>query len=230
MTSELIGSFQNSFNMVGYGVANTAPKIFLALLVFVLGWYVAAVLGKVVARGIGALKLDHLLAQTGLHEVLNRAGYGLNVGKFFGLVVKWFTIIVALFFFFFILGLEQVRTYLETVVNYIPNVVVAAIVLMITALVAEFVEKLVVGSAKAAEVRSSGFLGLIARWVIWVLGLVTALDQLQIGAVFTQFFFTLLTGLVAAISIALGVAFGLGGKDHAAKYLSKLDHEIGSRD
>lgn len=226
MANELVTSFNSSFFSVWDGVAYSAPKIVLAILVFVLGWYIASVVGKLIARGISTLRLDGALAETGLRDVLMKAGYNLNVGKFFGMLVKWFLIVVFTLVASDIVELSQVSDYLDTILAYIPNIIVAAIILMITALVAEFVEKLVVGAAKAADIHASGFLGVIARWVIWVLGFVTALQQLQVGEVFTQFFFTLLTGLVAAISIALGLAFGLGGKDHAARYLSKLDNDM----
>lgn len=226
MTNELAASFESSFRGVWDGIAYNAPTIILSVLIFVLGWFVASIVGKLVARGLSALKLDGALAQTGLRDLVHKAGYNLNIGGFFGTLVKWFLIVVFTLVATNIVGLTQVGDYLSTILAYIPNIIVAAIVLMITALVAELVEKLVVASSKAADVRSAGFLGLVARWVIWVLGFVTALEQLHVGDVFTQFFFTLLTGLVAAISIALGLAFGLGGKDHAARYLSKLDNDM----
>lgn len=226
LTNELVASFNSSFMSVWDGVAYNAPKIILAILVFILGWAVASIVGKLVARGLSALKLDAALAQTGLREIVHKAGYNLNVGTFFGMLVKWFLIIVFTLVATSIVELTQVSDYLSTILAYVPNIIVAAIILMITALVAELVEKLVVASAKTAEIRSSGFLGLVSRWVIWVLGLVTALGQLQVGEVFNQFFFTILTGLVAAMSLGLGLAFGLGGKEHAARYLAKLDSEM----
>ena len=86
-------------------------------------------------------------------------------------------------------------------------------------------QKVAVGSAKAAEVKSASFLGGVTRWAIWVFAILIALSQLGIAA---QFMFTLFTGVVAMLALAGGLAFGLGGRDAAQKYLERLRRDISS--
>ncbi|MEK7147993.1 MAG: hypothetical protein AAB758_01720, partial [Patescibacteria group bacterium] len=77
--------------------------------------------------------------------------------------------------------------------------------------------------AKTAGVHSAHFAGAIAKWAIWIFAILVALSQLGIAAAFSQ---TLFTGLVIAISLALGLSFGLGGQQAAANFLEKLRGEM----
>ena len=106
---------------------------------------------------------------------------------------------------------------------YLPKVIVAAIILVVSAVLAEAVKRLVTGSARAAHLPSSAFLGGVSKWAIWIFAILAALYQVGIAGPLVQTFFT---GAVAAISLAVGLAFGLGGKDAAARFLEKLRSDI----
>ena len=96
-------------------------------------------------------------------------------------------------------------------------------ILLVAAVVAEAAERVVTSSAKAASLHAAGFLGKVARYAIWVFAILTALAQLNVATVFVQ---TLFTGIVIAASLAIGLAFGLGGQAAAARYLDRLHSEI----
>ena len=81
----------------------------------------------------------------------------------------------------------------------------------------------VTGAARAAEVRSAGFAGSVAKWAIWIFAILAALDQLQVASAFVQ---TLFTGIVVAIALALGLAFGLGGQEAASRYIERVRNDI----
>ena len=144
---------------------------------------------------------------------------------FFGAVVKWFVIIASLLASSNILGLSAVSQFLRDILLYIPNVAVAALILVIAAFVADGAEKFVRGSAEMAG-RHGAFIALIIRWAIWIFALLAALLQLGIAPGLVQ---TLVTGVVAAIAIAFGLAFGLGGKEVAADMLQKMKNEMTRR-
>lgn len=218
--------FQLSLQGLWYGFVATVPKIILAIVVFIIGWIVASTLGKVVMTAIDALKLDRLVRNAGAEDAFNRAGVRLHIGKFFGELVKWFIIIVFLVASLNILNLDQVTLFLQAVLAYIPQVIIAALILVAGTILADFVRKLVAGSAAAANVRSARMLGSIAYYAIWVLAIVTALDKLGIFNYFGQIIFT---GLVLMIAIALGLAFGLGGKDAASRWINRLSEDLSSR-
>jgi small-conductance mechanosensitive channel len=105
----------------------------------------------------------------------------------------------------------------------LPQVIVAVLILLVAAVVAEVANRVVTGSAKAAALRSAGFLGKVAQYAIWIFAILAAFAQLNVATAFVQ---TLFTGVVIAVSLALGLAFGLGGQASAARYLEHLQSEI----
>lgn len=213
-----------SFQELWAGVIAFIPNVIVALIIFVLGWLIGAALGRVVAQIIRSVKVDSALKSTGFNEAVERAGFKLDSGAFLGALVKWFFIIVFLVAALDVLGLDQVNLFLQTVVlGYLPQVIVAVLILLVAAVVAEFVAKTVVGAAKAAHVRSAAFAGSVAKWAIWIFAILAALDQLQVASAFVQ---TLFTGVIVAISLAFGLAFGLGGQEAAARTIEKMKSEI----
>lgn len=216
----LTGSFQSLW----YGIVAYIPNITVAVIIFVVGWLVGAALGKVVEQVLKSLKLDSALKNTGLNDVVERAGFTMNSGVFLGMLVKWFVIVGFLVASLDVLGLNQVNLFLQQVIlSYIPQVIVAVLFIMIGAVVAEVAKDIVAGAARAAEVRSAGFAGSVAKWAVWIFAILAALDQLQVASGFIQ---TLFTGIVVAIALGLGLAFGLGGQEAAARYIERVRGDI----
>ncbi|MBU1557961.1 hypothetical protein KKC45_03305 [Patescibacteria group bacterium] len=210
-----------SFQDLWIGVMGFVPNLVVAIIIFIAGWVVGSLLGRVVSQIIKSLKVDNALRSAGSEALLNRAGFRLNSGKFLGGLVKWFVIVVFLVASFDVLGLNQVNDFLQQVVLlYLPQVIVAVLILLVAALIADAMQSVVKGSAKAAEIKSANFLGNVTKWAIWVFAILMALYQLGVAAAFVQ---TLFTGFVVALALASGLAFGLGGKDSAARLLSKME-------
>ncbi len=218
--------FLLSLQGLWYGFIETFPRILLAIIIFIIGWIVATTLGKLVMMAIDALKLDRAFKNTGVDEALARAGWKLHIGAVLGWLVKWFLITVFLIASLNILHLDQVTVFLQQVLAYIPQVIIAALVLVAGTVLADFVRKLISGSAAIANVRSAKMLGSIAYYAIWILALVTALDKLGIFGYFGQILFT---GLVVMIALAFGLAFGLGGKEVAGRWLTRLSDDMSAR-
>jgi hypothetical protein len=216
-----------SFQDLWSGVVIFIPNLVIAIVIFIVGWLIGALFGRAVAQIIRSLKVDNALKGAGLEKAMNRAGFRLDAGKFLGALVKWFIIVVFLVASLDVLGLSQVNVFLQQVVLlYLPQVIVAVFILLVAAVIAEAVQGAVVGAAKAAHMRSANFLGTFAKWAIWVFAILTALFQLGVASAFVQTFFT---GIVLAISLGIGLSFGLGGQQEASNYLSRLRKEV-SRD
>lgn len=217
-----------SFQDLWLGVVDFLPNLIVAVVIFVVGWLIGAGLGRIVAQIVRSLKVDSALRSAGLEDVLARAGFGLDSGKFLGALVKWFIVIVFLVASLDVLGLNQVNGFLRDVVlGYLPQVIVAVLILLVAAVIAEVMQNIVVGAAKAAHIRSAHFAGSVTRWAIWIFAILAALSQLNVATAFVQ---TLFTGIVVAISLAIGLAFGLGGQEAAARYLERVRGEIANRD
>lgn len=215
----VVASLQQAWS----AVVSFVPFLLSALIVFVIGWIIAVALGKLVEQVIKALRVDMFLAKLDFEKAMERAGMRLNTGAFVGGLVRWFLIIVALLAAANILQLTQVTDFLTSVLLYLPNVVVAVLILVIAALVAEVAERVVRGSVEAAGLRRGSLVGLVARWSVWVFAIVAALLQLGVATVLLQ---TVVTGLVAMLALAFGLAFGLGGKDAAGAVVDRVIREV----
>ena len=145
---------------------------------------------------------------------------------FLGQVVYWFFIVVFLLAASDILGFVSLSAFLKDVLSYIPSVIVAALILLAALVVANFLRDLIRASVMGARLHAAKSLGAIAWWGVTIFGFLTALTQLGVAV---EVINTLITGLVAMLALAGGLAFGLGGKEHAAQWLSHLRDEMSHR-
>ncbi len=207
-------------------VANFLPSLIGALAVFIVGLIVAAVLEKVAERLIFYIRLDILLKKVGLEAIVERAHMKLNSGHFVGKIVYWFFVLAFLLAASDILGFFTLSAFLRDVLSYIPQVLVAMLILLAAFVLANFLRGLVRASVMSANLHGAKGLGMLTWWVVMIFGLLTALVQLGVAVSIIN---TLITGLIAMISLAGGLAFGLGGKEMAAKWLQKAEDEIEHR-
>jgi len=202
------------------------PTFLGALIIFFVGLIVAAGLGKIVEKLIDALKLDRLLGQLGLNKILERANVRLHSGRFVGISVQWFFIIITLLTVSDILKLLAFSDFLKQVLLYVPNIVVAVLIMLAGVVIAVFLSKLVRASVLAARLHEARFLGALTKWSVLVFAFLAVLSQLGVAGALVN---TLIMGFVAMIAIAGGLAFGLGGRDVAAAWLGKIKDEISNR-
>ncbi|MBU2082256.1 hypothetical protein KKH14_02415 [Patescibacteria group bacterium] len=202
------------------------PNFLGALIVLIIGLVIAAGLGKLVEKLVDALKFDRLLAQLGLNKILERADVSLHSGYFVGALVRWFFVIVTLLAVSDILKLVAFSDFLTQVLLYVPNIVIAVLIMLAGVVMAAFASKLVRASVLASRLHSAHFLGALTKWSILVFAFLAALSQLGVAGALVN---TLIMGFVAMLAIAGGLAFGLGGKDVAAAWLEKIRDEISHR-
>src|SRR5581483_4544903 len=133
-----------AFSGIWAGVAAIVPSIIAAVVIFIIGWIVGSLVGRLVAHLIGAIKLDAALEQAGMGNVMKRAGFNLNSGAFIGGLVEWFIIVAFLVASFEVLGLSQVNLFLQSVVLlYLPQVIVAVLILLVSVVIADVLSKVV---------------------------------------------------------------------------------------
>ncbi len=224
IVSQSAGAVQGSLGDLWFVVLQYVPMLIAAVIVFIVGWIVGVILYRVVGGVVKVLRIDDIMKSAGLTEAAKDVGFKLDTGRFLGTLIMWFVILGFLGASLQILGLTTVTIVLEQVVLlYLPHVIIAALILILAAVVAEVVRKLVAGSARAAGSRHGNFAGTIAKWAIWIFAIMTVLTQLGIGADFVN---TLFTGFVIAMAIAVGLAFGLGGRDAAARTIEHIRSEM----
>lgn len=219
-----IDPIRTAFIDMWASVLAVLPQIVAALLVLLLGILIAGVLKEAVVRLINLLKVDEVLAKTEIPDAFERSGFAFSVAHLLGWIVKWFVIILALVTSADILGWNQVTFFLNDVISYVPNVIIAVIVLLVGMLLGSFVQNVISGAFEAAEMRTGTFLAGLAKWAIIVFSFMAALVQLGIAQALIQVLFT---GFVAMLALAGGLAFGLGGKEHAARVLDFIEEDFG---
>ena len=219
--------FNTSLQDLWFSFIQFAPKLLIAIVFFVVGWVLGNIIAKALEQVFSALKIDNLLRSIGVDGFFRKAGMNLNSGYFIGQVVKWFVIVVFLIPSLDLVGLNSIRDFLQyDVLGFLPKVIVAALILIIATIVAEALAKTVTASAKTMSLSSANMLGTVAKYAVWIFAFIIALGQLGIADYYMSVLFT---GIIAMISIGGALAFGLGGRDAAAKFISKVSEEVSHR-
>lgn len=206
------------------GLVNFLPNFIFAILVFIIGWVIASVVGKAFTQVINALKLDKFFTSIGADEMFAKAGIRFTAGGFVGWLIKWLIIIAFLMASLEILNLTQVSDFLgKAVLGYLPQVIIAAFILILATVVSDVASRFVEAGARTAGVRSASMVGAVVKYAIWTFAFIIVLSQLGIAPEFMQILFT---GIIATIAIAGGLAFGLGGRDAAARAIEKIRNDM----
>ena len=211
-----------SLQTLWFGIVAFLPSLLGALIVFVIGLIVASGLGALVEKIFDAIKLDSLLSKLGLSPYFERAGLRLRGARFLGQLVNWFLVVAFLLAASDILHLTALSSFLRDVLNYIPNIVGAVLIMLAAVVVANFLKRIVTASVMGAKLNAAHFLGTLTWWALVVFGLLASLVQLNVAPSIIN---SLVTGFIAMLALAGGLAFGLGGRDYAQYMIGKLrDH------
>lgn len=215
--------FNSSFQNLWWGFVQFAPRLIVAIVFFVIGWFLGVLVAKAIEQVFSSLKIDSLFRSIGAENFFRRAGLNLNTGYFVGELVKWFIIIVFLLPSLNLVGLTEVSSFLkDSVLAFLPQVVIAAFVLIIAAIVSEGLSKTVLAAARAMNLRQAHMLAVVAKYAVWVFAFIIALGKLGLG----DYMSILFSGIIAMLALAGALAFGLGGKEHASRFISKLSEEV----
>jgi len=216
-----------SFQGLWAGVIMFIPNLVVAIVILCIGWAIGSIVAKAIAHFIKMIKFDEALQKAGFETFVRRAGLHLNSGHFLGSIIKYFIIVVFLIASFDVLGLNQVTAFLQQVViGYLPQVIIAVLILLVGGVVGDVTSRVVVASARTANLGTANMLGSVTRWAVWIFAILVALSQMGIAGAFIQ---TLFTGFVVAVSLALGLSFGLGGQAAAAKAIDRVTESISPR-
>lgn len=188
------------------------PKVIGFLIIVIIGWLIAAALAKAVSALLRAVRFNDLAQRAGLSNFVKQMGLQTDAAGFVALVAKWFVRLIVLVSAFDALGLPAVSQVLEQLLLWLPNLVVAMIALVIGGLAANALSRLVRGATAEAGLGNPDLLASIARMGVWAFAIVVAVNQIGIA---TTLINTLFMATVGAVALALGLSFGLGGRDTA---------------
>jgi len=193
-------------------------RFLAAVIVFVIGWLLAKLIKSVVVKALKALRVDSIAEQVKITAFLLKGGIKYTLSEIVGIIIYWVIILGVLISSLNILGLTGVASLLEKVLIYLPNVIGALIILVIGLFISVFISSVVRATAANVGLTQANLLSKIAQIAILIFATIIALDQLKVGAVLIS----AMNIILAAIGLGLALAFGLGCKDVAAKFLSDL--------
>lgn len=203
------------------------PKLVLAIIVFIIGYLISVAIGKVITEILKNLKFNRLFEKEGWRKALEKAEVKVDPSGFIGAIFKWVFVIVSLLLAVDILNLTKFGELLRDVLGYLPNVIVAALVFVVAVIIADIIEKLVRTAAEGMKVGYASLAAAVVKWAIWIFAIFLILDQLLPESALIQTLYTsIVSGIVAALALSVGLAFGLGGKDVAAGILENLRKRI----
>lgn len=190
------------------------PKVIAFILIMVIGWFIASLIAKAVAAMLRKIKFNQIAERAGIAGFVRSMGVDTDSAGFLASIVKWFVRLITLVVAFDALSLPAVSDFLRQVLLWIPNLVVALVVLVIGGLAAKALSQLVKGTVEKAGFDNSEVLATIASVAVWIFAILIAVNQIGVGATLVN---TLFMATLGALALALGLAFGLGGKETAGK-------------
>lgn len=205
------------------GFLTYLPIVLGAIIIFVIGWFVSVGVGKLITEVLKKAKFNQLFDKGAWKSAFAKADIKVDASNFVGAIVKWVLVIVFLLAAADILGLSEFAGFLKSVLAYLPNVIIAAFIFVVTVIVVDIVEKVVRVTVESMSVGYGSMVSAVIKWSIWFFAILTILYQLGVARPFME---TLFTGIVAIFVIALGLSFGLGGKDVAADILQNLRRKL----
>lgn len=190
------------------------PDIVGAIIVLLLGLIVAPILGGIVKKIFDIIRIDEMAEKAGLMEVTSGYSKNFSISLLLGKIVKWFFIIAFVMAASEILGWERITQFLNEIVFYIPQVLIAVIILVFGVIAGNFFEAVVVRSllGSNAPIDNPQIIGKVTKWSFVIFGIMAAMLQIGIAPSLIQILFT-------GIVLALALAFGLGGREKAAELL-----------
>ncbi len=201
------------------------PRLLGFLVILLVGWLIAMLVSKALTLLLRKVGFDRMSDRIGLTRFQQRMGITMDAAGVLGTLVFWFILLIFLVPAADALGLSAVSNILNSLVAYIPNVFVAILVLFLGTLAATFVSDIVRGTVASANIGNPNIFAGIARWAIIGFAALIALEQLQISPALLN---ELFGGIVAALAIAFGLAFGLGGQDAARRWLDRGEGTVTS--
>src|SRR4051812_24662268 len=190
------------------------PSVIGALIVLALGWIIAGWIGGLLARGLRAIRFDELADRSGVTSFLERASIAADPATVLGTLVKWYVRLVFVLMAANAVGLTAVSTVVNGILAFIPNLLVAVLILGAFAWLAGLVRNLARGALGGSALPNADAIASLAYVTVFAFGVVAAADQIGVAATLIN---TLFIGVVAALALAFGLAFGLGGREQAAE-------------
>lgn len=220
VVGELGASVWNPLVRLWYGVVDAVPGIVAAIIVLIVGYVIACIIGRIVRGILEKVKFDKWVVQkTNLERVVG----AFKLSRFLGLIAKWYTFILFLPTAASLIYLEPLSKFLLEVARWIPHVIVAIILAIIGLMAADYVA----GKIEETKAKAASTIAWIAKIAIYVFTVLVVLSQIGIKVqVATSALLIILGGVMLGVGLALGIGFGLALKEDAKAILQKIKKKV----
>jgi hypothetical protein len=198
------------------------PILLGALIILIVGWIVAKIIRRAVDWLLKTARFDTMADKTGITEILRKGDLNVPASRVVSGLVYWLIIIMVLVMTVDALGLPKGSDVLATLFAYIPKVIAALLVLVVAMFLASFVSGIVRTAAGNANLPRPELIAGISRWAIIIFAVTIAMEELGIAPLLVGTAFNVILG---GVVLALALAFGLGGRDAAARYIEETKHK-----
>jgi hypothetical protein len=211
--------FVASFTAFWTQLAAFVPQLLAALVLLFIGWLFANLVRTGVMKLLDVLKFDSLAEKTGIEAFLKQGNLDISLSRLLARLAYWIIIFVVIVTVANSLGLHMVAELFNKIVLYIPNIIVAILVLVFGTLVARFINRLVFAYLNNIGVQGALTISTLSEYGVVIFVVFVALEQLAIGTDLLTAAFQIGFG---AIGLAFALAFGLGGREWAAGVIKRL--------
>jgi hypothetical protein len=215
-----IDIFMNSLNQFWLQMVSFLPKLLAVVVILFVGWLVAKLVRSAVKRVLTITQFDKFAQKSGLEAFMNSGNYSVTMSGIISQVMYWLVILLFIITGANSLEMTQVATLLQQLAGYLPHIIVAILVVVFGTLLARFVNRLVFAWLHSIKFPHALAVSTSAEYGIQIFSVFVALEQLGIGM---QLIYSLFVIVFGAFFLALAIAFGLGGKDWAAKVIEDLE-------
>lgn len=213
-----LDGLRDGFRDVGQTIVEFTPKLLGALLILLIGWFVARVIRNVLGRVLSGLGLDKLLDRAGIGETVRNAGY--TASGVLTSIVYYLLMAVVLLLAAEALGVDELTTLLRDLIAYLPRLLIAVVIVVVAAAIGNFTANLV---RPLVTSQNLGWIATAVRVIVLAFGIIAAFETLDLAPVLVTTVVTSFFGaLGVAVGVALAIAFGIGGIETARKWWEKF--------
>lgn len=198
-------------------------NVLLVISILLIGWLISKLIKTVVTRGLRAVKLDELSDRIELDSILAKGGIKYSLSELIGVICYWLALLIALVVAVNSIGLTVAAELLQKIVLFVPNVIAAIFILILGMFVATLLRNIVRTAATNAGLSQVNLLSKLVEILVLIFAVVTALKQLMIDVRVIELAISI---VLASAGLAIALAFGLGCKDMAAKFLNEFVEKI----
>ncbi len=216
MINEVTTSTSQAFSQAWAGVINFLPNFIAAIIIFIIGWFISIAIGKIVSEILRKVGFNNIFKKTGWENAFKKADMEVDPSQFVGVITKWIFVVIFLMIASDIVKWTTFSILLGQIIVWIPNLIVALVILVVAIVIADILEKIVKATVDRIGVASANFLGALTKWVIYIIAILAILSQLNVAPALVN---SIVFGIAGTFVIAFGLAFGLGGKDEAQRLL-----------